>query len=327
MESEFQEHPQVQVSKHGFSTVLSQCQAMAEFSFHKGIKVPESIMVKLEQMHAQDESKIEAKVLTQVHNRLTDLVAPAKPETIWLMSEETKKGSWLLFLGRVPLIRKMMLVAIISLVALIALSLSSYINNENMVASMFDMEGTRLLYVQAILLASAAIGASFAALFKANSYVTAGVYDPKFESSYWVRFVVGLIAGIILTQLIPVNLDAVANAASSETGGAPVSHAALRITMALVGGFSANLVYKILDRIVETVQSFISPTVPDDPQVLKQNLENQFRKQELEQLTLWSQGIVAIQSRLALEPNMPNSKVQQLLADYLNEIMNAHEER
>ncbi|MBQ4839335.1 MULTISPECIES: hypothetical protein [Pseudoalteromonas] len=327
MESEFQEHPQVQASKHGFSTVLSQCQAMAEFSFHKGIKVPESIMVKLEQMHAQDESKIEAKVLTQVHNRLTDLVAPAKPETIWLMSEETKKGSWLLFLGRVPLIRKMMLVAIISLVALIALSLSSYINNENMVASMFDMEGTRLLYVQAILLASAAIGASFAALFKANSYVTAGVYDPKYESSYWVRFVVGLIAGIILTQLIPVNLDAVASAASSETGGAPVSHAALRITMALVGGFSANLVYKILDRIVETVQSFISPTVPDDPQVLKQNLENQFRKQELEQLALWSQGIVAIQSRLALEPNMPNSKVQQMLADYLNEIMNAHEER
>ncbi|KZN46981.1 hypothetical protein [Pseudoalteromonas luteoviolacea] len=312
---------------HEFSAILAQCKAMAEFSFHKGIKVPESIMVKLDAMSGHGCDQLEIKALTQVHNRLTELVSPAKPETIWLMSVETKKGSLLLFLGRVPLIRKMMVVAIMSLVALIALSLSSYINNENMVASMFDMEGTRLLYVQAILLASAAIGASFAALFKANSYVTAGVYDPKYESSYWVRFVVGLIAGIILTQLIPVNLDAVASAASSETGGAPVSHAALRITMALVGGFSANLVYKILDRIVETVQSFISPNIPEDPQVLKQNLENQFRKQELDQITIWSQGIVAIQSKLALEPNMPVSKIQQMLADYLKEVMSAHEEK
>ncbi|GAA4902513.1 hypothetical protein GCM10023333_40800 [Ferrimonas pelagia] len=68
----------------------------------------------------------------------------------------------------------MMLVAIGSLTAMLLLSLSSLINNDNMVASMFELQGWTLLLVQAILLASAAVGASFAALFKANSFVTAG---------------------------------------------------------------------------------------------------------------------------------------------------------
>lgn len=105
---------------------------------------------------------------------------------------------------------------------------------------MFDLQGTDLLYVQAILLAASAIGASFAGLFKANSFVTQGVYDPKHESSYWVRFVVGLISGITLTQLIPINLDAVAQSTTDMIAvdtNSEANHAAIRITTALLGGF------------------------------------------------------------------------------------------
>jgi hypothetical protein len=234
------------------------------------------------------------------------------------MADETEKNSIFLFLGRVPLIRKMMLVAIVSLIALISLSLSQFINNENMVTSMFDMEGTRLLYVQAILLASAAIGASFSALFKANSYVTAGSYDPKYESSYWVRFVVGLIAGIILTQLIPINLDAVAEASGSASGtsASGVSHAALRITMALVGGFSAHLVYTILDRIVETISSFISPPVITNPEIIKQSLQNQFQQEKLQWVTELSAELNALQQKLIVEPEINKLELHKSLANF-----------
>ncbi|NQZ12671.1 MAG: hypothetical protein HRT35_36430 [Algicola sp.] len=257
--------------------------------------------------------------LAAIHNRLSELVSPAKPETIVLMADEKAKASPFLFLGSVPLIRRMMLMAITSLLLLITLSLSPYINNENMVASMFDMKGTELLFVQSILMASAAIGASFAALFKANSYVTDGSYDPKYESSYWVRFVVGLIAGIILTQLIPINLDAVADAAGASTGTSAggVSHAALRITMALVGGFSANLVYKVLDRIVETVQSFISPPVVADTQVLKDSLVNQFEREKQQFISELSVELNRIQQQLFVDDQpISQKKIQNLLADF-----------
>ncbi|SFD48759.1 hypothetical protein [Pseudoalteromonas denitrificans] len=302
-----------------------ECQAMAEHAFSKGLKVPANIMKVFEKMVTKD--KVSAEELTDMHNRLAELISPAKPETIVLMAREKEKGSIFLFLGRVPLIRRMMLVAIVSLSALIGLSLSQYINNENMVTSMFDMEGARLLYVQTILLASAAIGASFSALFKANSYVTAGIYDPKYESSYWVRFVVGLIAGIILTQLIPINLDAVAKAASEASGttASGVSHAAIRITMALVGGFSANLVYKILDRIVETVQSFISPVQAEDPEVIKQMLTNKFNQQQLVFISGLASELLNIQQKLGDEDFISKKEIQRILSEYLTFITSSKE--
>lgn len=308
-----------------FQSIEKECQAMANHAFNKGLMVSVSTLSTLEKMSHNQE--VCAEELTKMHNELSELVSPAKPETIVLMSQEKDKGSIFLFLGRVPLIRRMMLVAITSLTILIALSLSQHINNENMVTSMFDMEGTRLLYVQTILLASAAIGASFSALFKANSYVTAGVYDPKYESSYWVRFVVGLIAGIILTQLIPINLDAVAKVASeaSGTSASGVSHAAIRITMALVGGFSANLVYKILDRIVETVQSFISPVQVENPEIMKQKLINKFNQQQLNFVSNLSNELLSIQQKLGDEDFISKKEVQKALSEYLT-FINANKE-
>lgn len=307
-----------------FSVEL-ECQAMVKHAFAKGVKVPVKVTKALHQQSINSLDDARAEQLTQIHNQLSELVSPAKPVTIMLMAKETEKASFFLFLGRVPLIRKMMIVAIVSLVVLIALSLSSYINNENMVTSMFDMEGTRLLFVQAILLASAAIGASFAALFKANSYVTAGCYDPKYESSYWVRFVVGLIAGIILTQLIPLNLDSVARAAGGAMGNAGVggqgeasgvSHAALRISMALVGGFSANLVYTILDRTVETIASFVSPATSEDPQELKQALVNQFNQEKIQLISELSAELNKIQQQVMTDEDINQSRIQQLLSQY-----------
>lgn len=310
---------EVEVQGQLYLQLERECQAMALHAFSKGLSVPANLMKSLAVETQVDKHEQKVEKLAQIHNRLSELVAPAKPETIVLMSEEREKGSLFLFLGSVPLIRKMMLVAIVSLIVLISLSLSPYINNANMVASMFDMEGTELLYVQSILMASAAIGASFAALFKANSYVTAGSYDPKYESSYWVRFVVGLIAGIILTQLIPIDLDAVAKAASEGSGssGGGVSHAALRITMALVGGFSANLVYKILDRIVESIQSFIQPPVVEDPQVLKDSLTNQFEREKQQFVSELTVELNRIQQQLfSEESQLSQKKVQALLAGY-----------
>ena len=180
------------------------------------------------------------------------------------------------------------------------------------------MEGTELLYVQFILMASAAIGASFAALFKANGYVTDGSYDPKYESSYWVKFVVGLIAGIILTQLIPINLDAVAHAAGEAQGdksGGGISHAALRITMALVGGFSANLVYKILDRIVFAVQSFIQPPAVQNQQAIKDTLINQHQRDKQQLVSDLSGELSKVQQQLLNDDEpLTQQKVQALLS-------------
>lgn len=299
--------------------LVLECQEMASFALSKGLPVPPKLTCALVHESEQTDQPLSQRVskLTAIHNRLSELVSPAKPETIVLMAAEIRKDSVFLFLGKVPLIRRMMLVSIISLVILISLSLSEHINNTSMVKSMFDMKGPELLFVQFILMAAAAIGASFSALFKANSYVTAGSYDPKYESSYWVKFVVGLIAGIILTQLIPINLDSVAKAAGEAQGASAssVSHAALRITMALIGGFSANLVYKILDRIVLAVQTVIQPPVTENQQIVKDTLTNQHQRDKQLLLSDISSELNKVQqSLLSDDEPLTQKKVQALLA-------------
>ncbi|CCN47428.1 conserved hypothetical protein [Vibrio nigripulchritudo MADA3029] len=314
-------HPEPHIVDSEFLNQLeNECEVLAHYAFSKGLTVPGKLM-RLLNSDLSEETDMRAQQITDIYNQLAELVAPAKPQTILLMYEENKEASPFLFLGSVPLIRRMMAVALISLFSLIGLSLSGSINNENMVSSMFDLEGTDLLYVQAMLLASAAIGASFAGLFKANSYVTQGIYDPKHESSYWVRFVVGLISGITLTQLIPINLDSVAQS-NDLIADSEANHAAIRITTALLGGFSANLVYNLLDRIVETLKSFITPKKVQNPAVLRQQLENQYRKEKLQFVTQLSQELLLIKQELASDENMCKEKMQDRLTQYLEILVN-----
>ncbi len=315
-----------------------ECKAMVKHAFAKGLKVPGSLMEDLEhqltvfrQQHfsqpgtPQQSEKADINKLTQIHNRLTEVVFPAKPESLLLIAEEAERKPFMYFLGPVPLIRRMMLVAIISLLTLIFLSLSDHINNTSMTKSMFDITGAQLLYVQAILLASAAIGASFESLFRANSYVSACSFDSSFESSYWVRFVVGLISGIILTQLIPIDLNTMASEVGKATNQGSVSQAALRISLALLGGFSANLVYKVLDRLVQTVQGLVAPPRKDDPEALKNTFKNQFDREKQKTVQEILLEMQSLQQQVQLG-NADKGDVQQMLVDLQKRISEKHQD-
>lgn len=88
--------------------------------------------------------------------------------------------------------------------------------------------------------AAAGLGASFFALFKANRYVVTSTFDPNFEPTYWVRFALGLIAGTILGAFV-------------DIGGGQFG----KQTLAALGGFSADAVQRILNRLVEAVSSLV----------------------------------------------------------------------
>lgn len=99
-----------------------ECHEMASYALSKGITIPPKLTSILVNETQDNDESLSQKVskLTTVHNRLAELVSPAKPEAIMLMAEEQRKGSPFLFLGKVPLIRRMMLVAIVSLFILIS---------------------------------------------------------------------------------------------------------------------------------------------------------------------------------------------------------------
>ncbi len=218
--------------------LISECEAMAKYAFASGLAVPGILMQKLETAKKMQDGGINQ--LTLVHERLAHIVAPATPRTILLLDTESQKKGVFKFLGPVPLIRRLMLAAILSLIAFVLLSLSPDVNTRG--GGILESSGLPLLYNELFYLSAAGLGASFNALFTANRHITEGTFDPKYESSYWIRFALGLIAGIILAEIITLISDI------SFTGLA-------KPALAMVGGFSAAVVYRILNRLVETVDS------------------------------------------------------------------------
>ena len=253
--------------------LMQECNAMAKYALDSGLKVPSQLLEALSNIATQSpqeppsqasadfegsfgegverpQSAVspryppqEVQKLASIHGRLAVIVAPATPQTVLLLATEKLNKSFLSFLGPVELIRRMMVVAILSLLGLIATSLSSQVNSQTINLSIFENSGWSLLLNLLLLLSAAGLGACFAGLFQANRYIANGSFDPRYESSYWIRLVLGLMAGIILAELIPFDAE----------GG----QALLKPTLATLGGFSAALVYRVLSRLVETVESFI----------------------------------------------------------------------
>ena len=232
--------------------LLEECQALASFALSAGKKIPGAAAQTLEALASGElrggETTAEGKEgspgsnsalgadatvqqLTEIHGRLAEIVAPATPRSVIAM-QAARKG---VFgpLGSVRLLRRMMWAAGLSfLLAVVPFGLAGV----GGLSPIFNSKVLQLfLYV-----AAAGLGASFFALFKANRYVVNNTFDPHFEPTYWVRFALGVIAGTILGAFIDVGDGQFA-----------------KPTLAALGGFSADAVQRILNKLVEAISSLV----------------------------------------------------------------------
>jgi hypothetical protein len=239
--------------------LFKECATMAKYALASGKKIPQGtieIIQKFAMEPKPDPDKSAAKnpadlqnvkQLINIHEKLARIIMPATPRAVLMMETEAAKSSFFKALGAYPLIRRMMLAAIISLLIFIGVSLTPYVNNSKTAGDIFQSSGIPLLLNLTLYLAMAGLGGSFAALFKANKYIVKGTYEPKYDSSYWIRFVLGLIAGLFLAVVIPINKNLSDNL---EAMGKPL--------LALLGGFSASIVFRILTRLLESVESLVT---------------------------------------------------------------------
>jgi hypothetical protein len=223
------------------------------------------------------------KRLAFTHSQLSRLVAPATPQTLLLLSHSAR--SRFSFLGPIPFVRRMMLASICCLLLFIGLSLINYVNDPAE-SDIFNSEGLPLLLNELFFMAAAGLGASFAALFEASRYIGCCSFEAKFEATYWIKFFLGLIAGLILVTLIPIN----------ASGGTPE---VARPTLAMLGGFSATAVHRMISRMVETIESLVR----GDTKALLASQESATKARALEEVT---------QSRMKLAAKLMS--LQQKLA-------------
>ncbi|HEX8272699.1 MAG TPA: hypothetical protein VF615_08595 [Longimicrobiaceae bacterium] len=231
--------------------VLRECAEMVRYALSSGKRVPASLVGAVETaLAAPAAGASDLPALAAAHERLAKLVAPATPQALVLFADEESKQRGMLRLpGPVRLVRRMSLAALVSVTLFIASSLSPRVSHTS--GDVLDSFGWDLLANEVFWLASAGVGASFAMLFQVNEFIVDRSYDPKYESSYWIKFLIGVIAGFILVALIP--LDGLEGAAAGSEAAAK-AQALARPTIAMLGGFSASAVYRILNRLMSTVE-------------------------------------------------------------------------
>ena len=189
--------------------------------------------------------------LSVAHVALAQIIAPATPGAVLLLGAERATHPLLYALGPLPIGRQMLGLTILSLFMLLGIALSEEVNAVNMSQTVLTLAGYSLFIKETYLVSAASLGSCFQNLQRINVVVSDGTYDPKFQSTYWTRWAMGVISGIIISQLIYVFLMH-----APTTGAAALPPTIGQPLLALLGGYSVDLVHGILSHTIDTLSSF-----------------------------------------------------------------------
>lgn len=241
--------------------LIDECDAMARFTLRRGLPIAPEVIAELAHLIAhsrargfEDEADIHAdadavdarRALAAIHAKLSTAIAPATPHAVLLLDAHYRGAHRLGWLGPVPLIRLLSASAIGFLIAVIATGLSPDVSAVNIDQGFLDSSGAKLLWNTLFLIFCAGLGASFAALFQAHRYIADATYDPRYDASYGARLILGVIAGLILVEMLPRDLFA---SGGMRSFGKPA--------LAMLGGFSATAVHRLLQRLVDTLDALV----------------------------------------------------------------------
>jgi len=245
--------------------LLNELKAMLVYATGQGRSLPAGVVAyvhvlekKLAQENRADLVQTEASMVTAeelvqlaaYHRQMAESVKPAKPNSIHLVQQESL-GAFK-FLGPIALVRQLTVLALFFLVSTVLLALSSEVNRTTINQGIFESSGVVLLLNLLFLLCCAGLGATFSSLHQLFYYINSTTYDPKFNATYWIKIMMGLMSGLMIAELMPLDTLNSGAAGDIEDLDKPL--------IALLGGFSSDLLYRILSRILATVEQLFGKT-------------------------------------------------------------------
>jgi hypothetical protein len=261
--------------------LLQESDAMARYAFSAGLPMSPEVLKSLssleEQQKEQGAAAISLADIGAIHAQLAVVVAPSQPRTIYLLQRDRARTGWVSILGPLPTVRRLMVAALLFTLLFVASSLTRHINVVTMGLDVYRMHGWILLNVLLFLMSAAGMGAAFNALFTAHSCIANGTYDPRLESSFWSQISLGVIAGLVISQIVPLGQESLQlpdlpenydvdqilvtlKGAEGKVTGSLIS----KPVLALVGGFSSTMVYTVLQRLVSTLESLFKGNGADN---------------------------------------------------------------
>ncbi|WP_172332571.1 hypothetical protein [Mangrovicoccus sp. HB161399] len=242
-----------------------ECEAMLSYYLSRGISISDENADEIGELAGflaagiDKRDDIPMAVLNRLHRLLSQAIAPALPRTIELMHWDARKNPLLhRWLAPVPTIRSLICITVFFLAAVI---LALYFGDDPNLyrVSVLSLTGTKFVHVMAFYMGLAGLGSAFSVLYDARTYIVEGTYDPRIGSNYGIRIMLGIVSGMILTQLVAQPEISAATTESSQAGAAASLPYGMPV-LALLGGFAAQFVYKGLNRMVDALSSIFEPS-------------------------------------------------------------------
>ena len=243
----------LQENKLKFETkIINEIQSMVEFTMSRGKAVPPTVIAHFEKEISKEDSQKDLEQLISIHHELAKKIAPALPRSVAYLSsrENILKKKHHFYHFKYPAVRNILIFSLISITVLILTGMTNPVNGTTLAKGILHSKGFPLLMNFIYLSASASIGASFYILSNYHTRFKDGTYHPDQDVENWVLIILGVIGGIILSQLIPIDIEKFDQKDN-------LFHLNREI-FALLGGFSSKFIYTILNKIICSYQMVFS---------------------------------------------------------------------
>ena len=248
--------------------------------------------------------------LLGIYNYLIKVVKPATPRMIMHLEATEKRSTLVRILGPIPIVRQFTVLAMVSLFAFILTSLSAEINTHTIQLSILQGSGMAQVKRLIFLISCASVGASFYGLFKMNYLLNKQNFDLSLTHTYWSRYILGIVAGLLLSELFIGMIEPSIGGVDHETPMGSIGYL-LKPTLAILGGFSADLVYTILSRLVETVESLFKGDTGGAVAQKEVEMELKNKEQATNLRNATTQHLLQLKQQL-LQHDVPEETLQQL---------------
>lgn len=181
--------------------------------------------------------------LSVAHAKLATVVAPATPSTILVITDSSStKHEWVRGFGATTYARWLFLVAVVTVMIFLVVLLRTQQDSPSKTEQFL------------LTVAAALVGSVLYVMFNVSRQVRAASIDRAQEGVYTAHLVLGLLSGTALAFLV---IQPVEPPANGSDAGTSIQVLLTRPLIALLGGFAVEAVYRILQRLVTTLEALV----------------------------------------------------------------------
>lgn len=214
---------------------------MIAFAAHNGLSIDTNVNALIKNNNIDD--------LINAHNLMCKNVAPATPKSIDYTREVRQRGKNKSLFNKIPLVRNLIILAVLFLIAYICIGLSEDVNNDSLDGGVLDGHGTKLFLNMTYLASISGLGVLFHLLKKVSTSVRKSTLVAEESISYIAQIILGIISGLLLSEILSPYVHATPKDANLLS----------KSLLALVGGFSSDAIFSILQAVIQRIKNIFLP--------------------------------------------------------------------